>query len=462
LNKAYDIITTLTPGEISRLSKAKWSPREKELLNAMLKVALSKRKLPAVTAATLKISPSHFDKLCSLVTEKIFQALTSGNFTGVIAFLLQKALSKVLLHELGIQHRKVKAGKNAALQKEFYLTAFETIRKMSFDVLDLKALRYYADRLKPFLKDNAPFSSRVLQYRFVYIENAFHFLNGKGLPYGPKALKNIQAVWSKPDERKDPAAYAHYQICMALYTKDFIDNQDMALGHAQKCLQCSKQWAPGVDDAFLASSYGMVATIHSHRSEFNQAMAVYMEAFERLPQQMQGSYYQIFMLACVAMVCGDFELLEQHMDKHIKKFLDSNAGLYYRVESTRLYALLYLYQRKFDKALELIRELQKTKRKEITDTADVFLRMIDNLYFLVTADYHQAITQSKKNLKFLKRKKYTFDNCDYNHLFYTIALLAKMKIKNKVNQAALEPHYSRSQRGFMKMYGGLMEQVLNS
>jgi hypothetical protein len=461
LNKAYDIITTLSADEIKKVSQAKYSPRERELLDAMLKVALSKRKLPPVTAATLKISASHFDKLCSLVTEKIFQTLTSGNFTDVIAFLLQKALSHVLFHELGIQHRKVKAGKNAALQKEFYLTAFETIRKMSFDVLDLKALRYYADRLKPFLKDNVPFSPRVLEYKFVYIENAFHFLNGKGLPYGPKALKNIEAIWSKPDEQKDPAAYSYYQICMALYAKDYIDNQDLALGHAQKCLQCAKQWAPGVDNAFLASAYGMMATILSHRSQFKEAMALYKEAFEALPLQMQGSYYQLFMFACVAMVCADYDLLEQHLDKHMRKFLESNAGLYYRIEAIRLYALLYLYQKKFDQALELIRELQKARRKEITDTADVFLRMIDNLYFLVTADYQQAIAQSKKNLKFLKRKNYTFDNCDYNHLFYTIGVLAKMKIKNKVNKAALEPHYGHSQRGFMNMYGGLMEQVIN-
>lgn len=462
MNKAYDIITTLSAEEITKVSQAKYSPRERELLDAMLKVALSKHKLPPVTAATLKISASHFDKLCSLVTEKIFQAVTAGRFTDIIAFLLQKALSHVLLHELGIQHRKVKAGKDKTLQKEFYLTAFETIRKMSFDVLDLKALRYYADRLKPFLKDNVPFSPRVLEYKFVYIENAFHFLNGKGLPYGPKALKNIQAVWSKPDEQKDPAAFSYYQICMALYAKDYIDDQEAALGYAKKCLQCAKRWAPGADDAFLASAYGMVATIHSHRSEFNQAMAVYMEAFERLPQQMEGSYYQIFMLACVAMVCGDFDLLERHLDKHIKKFLGSNAALYYRIESIRLYALLFLYQKKFDQALELIRELQKARRKEITDTADVFLRMIDNLYFLVIADYRQAITQSNKNLKFLKRKNYTYDNCDYNHLFYTIGALAKMKIKNKVNRPALEPHYSKSQRGFMKMYGGLLDQVIDA
>jgi hypothetical protein len=120
-----------------------------------------------------------------------------------------------------------------------------------------------------------------------------------------------------------------------------------------------------------------------------------------------------------------------------------------------------MFQRKFDEALVFLRELQSIKRKDLTDTAYIFLRMIENLYTLITHDYELAITQSKNNMKFLTRKNFTYENCDYLDLFYTIGALAKMKLNNKVNREALEPHLTKSNRGFMKMYGGLMEQVLN-
>ncbi len=461
MNKVADLISTLTSEEIAKVNKAKWSPREAELVQAMLAATNAGKKATPVTAQSLKISNTYFDKLCSVVLEKLFNLLTPGGFADIFALLQKKALSQVLLHEIGFYHRKMKGEKSAAVKKEFYLVAFETLRRMSFDVLDIKTLRQYANYLKPYLSNKEPFSPAVLEYKFLYVENAFHFLNGDGLKFAPKALANINKVQAYEQLQKDEVALAHYHFCMAGYMKDYADNQNLALEHAHKALDNALKWAGEEDSNFLASAYGMAATILSNRSEFEAALDLYEQAFKRLPAQMQASHYHIVMFACIALVCGKYDLLRAHLDAHMKKFLDSNASLYFRVEAMRLYALLMLYQNQFDEALEFIRELQRVRRKEITDTADIFVRMIDNLYFLLVGDYQQAATQSVKHLKYLKRKNYNYANCDYNHLFYTVGALAKMKLKGKVKVAALEPHLSFSKRGFMKMYGGLLDSVIN-
>jgi tetratricopeptide (TPR) repeat protein len=460
LNYAAILFSTLNAEEIDKILSEKWGVRENELLTALLNSSSNNKKVTHVTAETLSISQTHFDKLCSIVVEKIYNILTSGSFSQVAAFLQLKGLSQLLLHEIKINHRRIKTDKSARKQKEFYTTAFETLRRLSFDLLDLKLLRQYANELKPLLKNGEPFSPTVLEYKFVYIENAFHFLNGEGLRYAAKAHKNIINIAPHPTKQKDVAAISYYHFCMAGYVKDFTDNQDEALFHAQKALETARTWAPGKDDAFLASVYGITATILSHKDDFNAAYNLYSEAFERLPKQMRSSYYQLFMFASIAMICGDYEMTEQLIQTNMKSYMESSASLYYRIETKRLYALLLLYKRRYDEALSYIRDLQSIKRKDMTDTADIFLRMMDNMYLLLTGEYELAISQTRKNLKYLSRKNYTYDNCDYNHLFYTIGALAKMKLNSKVDVAALEPHLSLSKRGFMKTHGGLFDLVL--
>lgn len=459
MNKVSDLVSTLSAEEIKKLSGAKWSPRERELLDAILQSVSTKKNPALVSAESMSISKSHFDKLSSVVTEKIYNRLTNGSFKEIVFLLQQKGLSDVLLHEIGLQERKLKNEKDKAVHKDFYLIAYERLRRTPFDKLDLKMLRQYANKLKPFLKDGQPFSATVLEYKYVYVENAFHFLNGESLAYAPKALANIQRIAPVPDKQGKPEQ-SYYHFCMAGYMKDFPDDQNKALEHAKQALELARQWAPGKDDNFLASAYGMVATIHAHRSQFKEALAIHIESFEKLPEHMTTNFYHVIMFACILTVCREYKLLEQHLDKHMSAYLDGSAALYYRLETMRIKALLLLYQKKYDEALHIIRELQSVKRKDMTDTADVFLRMIDNLYFLLTGDYAQTISQSTKNLKYLRRKNYTYDNCDYNHFFYTIGALAKMKQKGKVKPEALEPHLSRSRLGFLQMYSGLFEQVM--
>lgn len=366
----------------------------------------------------------------------------------------------MLLHEIKIQQRKIKTAQSKAVQKDFYLNVFILLCRMSFDVLDLKLLRQYANHLKPFLKNGEPFTGAVLEYKYVHVENCFHFLNGEGLAYKNKALAAINRIAGPALVPRDKKAAAYYHFCMAGYAKDFADNQDVAIEHATRALESAKQWAPGSDDAFVASAYGMTATILSNRSEFEKAFDVYTEAFARYPAQLQGSFYHVYMYACIMLVCGQYAQLKKHLHHYMEKYLDSNAALYYRLETMRMYALLLLHQKQYAQALHYIRGLQSTRRKEITETADIFIRMIDNLYLLLTADYPLATTQSRKNLKYLKRKNYTYQNCDYNHLFYAISLVCKIKTKRRVPPAELGPYLQASKKGFMKMYGGLLDIAL--
>lgn len=459
MNKVSDVISTLNADEVKKLSAVKWSPREKQLYYSILHAVGSPKKLEAVTAEALGITNSHFDKLSSVITEKIYNTLTSGRFDDVAGFLLSKGLLEVLLHEMGLYERRLKSEKDPKVLKAFYLSGFEKLRRTSFDILDLKLLRYYASKLKQFCSDKDLLSPTVVEYKYVYVENTYQFLTGEGMPYQPKALAAIKRIGPEPTNPKR-TEYAMYHFCMAGHIKDFVNDQDTGLIHAKKALDSARIWAPKEDESFLASSYSMYATILSHKSEFEKAKTIYTEAFGKLPQHMGTNFYHVLMYACIMLLCKDYTALEQHIKERMMPFASGSASLYFRLEVLRIKALLMLYKKKYSEALVIIRELQSVKRKEMTVTADVFLRMIDNLYFLVTGDYEQTISQSKKNMKYLRRKNYTYENCDYNHFFYCISAIAKMKQKGKVKPQALEPYLSKSREGFLRMYSGLFDQVI--
>lgn len=460
MNYLSELISTLSPDELNKLAKLNLAGRELQVFETVIAAHKQPLKTSSRPLAIDEISSTHFDKLSSKLTDKLLTMLAGEKFADRATFILQKGLSRMLLHELKIAQRKINSSKNNKEKKEFYITAFETMRRLSFDVLDLKLLRQYANHLKPYLKASDSFSPNVLDLKFVYIENAFHFLNGEGIAYGPKALKNIQQIFPTPEKHKSKTSYVYYHLCLSGYYKDFVDDQHTALTHAQTALKHIKLFPKGTDNSVLISAYGMSANILCNQSKFEEALVIYKKAFKDFPNEMQKSYYHSFLYCITAMVCEDYDLTELLLDKYMKPFMDSNAALYFRTEAIRLYVLLKMYQRKYDEALIFLRELQRIKRKDLTDTAYIFLRMIENLYTLVTRDYTLAITQAKNNMKFLARKKFTYENCDYLDLFYTINALAKMKLNNKVNLAGLEPHITKSNRGFMRMYGALLTQVI--
>ena len=100
------------------------------------------------------------------------------------------------------------------------------------------------------------------------------------------------------------------------------------------------------------------------------------------------------------------------------------------------------------------------KRSDMTTAGDIMLRMLENVYFLVTKEWDVAIALSKKNLKYLKTKGFNFDNSEYTHLFYCCGELAKMNQRGKVQPEKLTAHLKVCRSGLLKLFGGLLDQAM--
>jgi hypothetical protein len=143
MNYLSELISTLNETELGGLTALNLQGREAEVFNAFVALVSNVSKNKSVSPEQLGISPTHFDKVCSILIDKILTHVASEKFEDKANFILQKGLSRMLLHEIKINHRVIANSKDQKTKREFYTAAFETMRKMSFDVLDLKLLRQY-------------------------------------------------------------------------------------------------------------------------------------------------------------------------------------------------------------------------------------------------------------------------------------------------------------------------------
>jgi len=461
MNYLFELLSTLTETELEQLTKSDIKGHERRLLDTYIDLKASNQK-QYFNAQFFNLSNSHFDKVCSVLIDRVYNQLTDGSFNSVCSFLLQKALTGLLEHEIKLKQRKLMRSGNKTEMREFYETAFETLRRFSFDVLDLKMLRQFADLLKKSLSKKELLTPEIVELKYLYVENSYYYFKGMARERVGKALKNITAVLEDPESHKKEPVYGHYQLCLTAYHNDYLSNQATALYHISLAFENALLWAPKNDLNFLANIYGNKATLHSQNSEYSMAMAVYKEGFEKYGHLLEKSFFHKYMFTTIALVCGEYELTIQYLDKYFGSYLNSESALYFKTDVTRLYILYYLYTSQTEKAGKLVAGLQAIKRKELTETGDIMLRMIDTLYFLRTEEYSMAENKSRNSIRFLKSRGYNTENSVYLHFFIAASELAKSKSTLcEPNMKRIEKSLAVSQTGLLKLYGGLLQIMYN-
>jgi tetratricopeptide (TPR) repeat protein len=432
--------------------------KERLVLATALQVVDDKRKEADFTFESLSISRSHFDKINSVLLKKVYNTLTDGSFNSIVTLLHSRGLSSLLLHYIEIEHRKIKGVEDNDQKKNFYKTVFETLRRFPLDILDLKVLRKYADLLKPLLNKSDTDSPLVIDLKYVYIVNAAYFFK-VGLKYVDAALQNVIELVPNPDKYSGDPVYSHYHLNLSVYYRDYKNEFEKAIYHIREAIENSKKCALGKDDAFMANLYGLLGTALCQNSEFDKALTIYQKAYTDYAPLITRSHYHNYLYPTTAIICGNFDVAIRHMDTYIKPFLTAHSQLYFKFDAIRLYALYYMHVGNLPEAYKYIQQALSIKRSEMTEAGDIMYRMAENIYFLLHGDYELAVNMAKKNMRFLKRKEYDFDNNEHTHLFYAAGELAKMRLKQKYDTDRISEHINACQKGVLSIFGSLLNKV---
>lgn len=458
VNYLISIVGALNPEEKKKVFAAKVTGLEETVLDAAIKVADGKLNGDKFTPELFDISRSHFDKINSVLTKKIYAALTDGTFRQISDLLQVKGLMALHLHEIALENRRIKDA-NKAAKKEFYIIAFEAIRRLSMDQIDLKQLKKYAELLKPLLDKKDLLTPKVMDLKYLYIENTYYFYYGKSIEYGETALNNIIAVLPKPDKYLGKPEYSHFHLCLGTYYRDYKTEHNKAVEHMRLVIHNEER--SGIkDQPFYVNAHGMLAVMLAQDSQFKEAWQIYHGLYKNYVEIIAKSQYHNYLYSNVALVAGEYADAKRHMDIYTMPMLAPTTSLYFKFDAWRLYALYYMYVKDYKTAYENIKQMHTMKRSDMTMAGDVMLRMLENVYFLITKEWDVAIALSKKNLKYLKSKDFNFNNSEYTHLFYCCGELAKMNLRSKVQPEKLTAHLKVCRSGLLKLFGGLLDQAM--
>lgn len=458
VNYLISITGALTAEERKKVLSTNIVGVEENVLQTAFNVADGKLSSEKFTPEYLKISRSHFDKVNSILTKKIYGALTDGTFKQISDLLQVKGLMALHLHEITLENRRIKDA-DRKVRKEFYIIAFEAIRRLSMDNIDLKVLKKYAELLKPLLDKNDQLTPKVMDLKYLYIESAYNFYYGKSIKLADKTHNNIIAALPNAEKYKGKPEYSHYNLCLATFYRDYKGEHKKAIEHMRLTIENEEK--SGIKDrAFYVNAQGMMAVMLAQDSQFKEAWTIYHGLYQNYVEIIGKSQYHNYLYSNVALVADEYTDAKRHMDIYSKPMMAPTVSLYFRFDAWRLYALYYMYVKDYEQAYTQIQEMQTIKRSDMTVAGDIMLRMLDNVYFLVTKEWDVAIALAKKNLKFLKSKEYTFENCEYMHLFYCCGELAKMNQKAKVQAEKLSAHLMVCRSGLLKLFGGLLDQVI--
>lgn len=458
VNYLISITGALNPQERKKVAAANITGLEITVLDAAMGVADGKLMPEKFVPEHFDISRSHFDKINSILTKKIYAAITDNSFKQISDLLQAKGLMALHLHEITLQHRRLKDA-DKKNKKEFYIIAFEAIRRLSMDHIDLKQLKKYAELLKPLLDKNDLLTPKVMDLKYLYIENTYYFYYGKSLKYADKALQNVLNALPKPEKHKGKPEYSHYHLCLATYYRDYKTEHPKAIEHMRLVIENEEK--SGIEDrAFYVNAQGMMAVMLAQDSQFKEAWQIYHSLYQNYVEIIGKSQYHNYLYSNVALVADEYADAKRHMDIYTKPLLAPTTSLYFKFDAWRLYALYYMYVNDYKQAYEQISAMHSMKRSDMTVAGDIMLRMLENVYFLVTKEWDVSIALAKKNLKFLKSKGFNFDNSEYTHLFYCCSELAKMNQKGKVQPEKLAAHLKVCRSGLLKLFGGLLNQAM--
>src|SRR4051812_44946483 len=111
-----DFLRSFNQNELTAFKKLDLVGKEELVRDEYIRQLENKKLDEAKLPAKLQLSPSHFDKINSVLLDKIIFQMFGDDYRKILGDILARGLSGLMLHELRIIQRRILKEKNAAKQ----------------------------------------------------------------------------------------------------------------------------------------------------------------------------------------------------------------------------------------------------------------------------------------------------------------------------------------------------------
>lgn len=454
-----DFLRTLKDDEIASLKKIPFTVREHDAFMKTVLFVAQKNFADAALQQELKMTKAHFDKMNSVLLDKVYAQHTGGEDGKVLYMLWEKGLYDHLFHEARVRERRyLKVGDKKKLAVYFRLVFGITLR-LPITQNKIELAETYSKKYLSALKK--PTEEQVWEIEMMKLWNTIFYksAHGKMKVHEPVIISALKKWEKKLAGKKYSACSFFYWLCWSTYYEYYshdFQSWSTSLRNALREFDNSKK---DLGENYRVYVLTKLASAFCQGNFFAESLQMYREAFKKYEAQLLRNLYHPLMYSIIAIINHEFDdaekMLEAHLIPRLHKFPEESLNF----DIERNCAILYMQKNDFEQAAHYLQLGQQWHKTQISLLGDILQRMVHNIHFLLVNDYETATALLTKNKKFLSTKPKDAMVKEYGTVFTLIGEIIRYK-KGKKLPVDFQKRLDAIQIGIMKLYVDLLKKAL--
>lgn len=410
-------------------------------------------------ATKLNLTAGHFDKVNSILLNKIIEKLYGRNYNLIFSSILQKGLTDLMLHELKIAERYLQKSGFIDEKTRFYKAAFENLRSMFHPRYNSRLTHTYGKKYLDSLGNGKkPEDEIYVSMLTLYGDIISQKFAGNEVAFLPKAT----AVLGKYEKKalmpgSSPAKFFYYFTLATLHKHLSLTNEGMLPAYYE-ALKAFDENAQRIESKFKGIVLCELGFANLERNEFGKAQEFYEQGLLGFPDTIGKSHYHGGNYFVTCLINRDYRKAQGAFKKYLLPKIQPATNRSVLFDMYMLGCLLHLHIKDYSGAFKYLIELQKYRKKEITHFGLAMMRLYECVYFYRTSDYSTAARLVRKNLKFLNKE--IGDNPSFEYYLQYIDCIGKLiKLKQQTLRSPekLSKQIESLQQGIFTVFNRLLE-----
>lgn len=399
-----DFVKAFTEDELRQFRQLDLIGKEELLRDEYTNHANGKTFSEAALVSKHKLTQSHFDKINSVLLDKIVAQLFGDDYNQTLYVILQKGLSALMFHELKVMEKRLSKGTNPNQSIKFYRAAFENLRSMFHPNYNSKLTRSYGAKYLQALGKEKKVSDEC------YV--GLMSLNGDIIEsiYGatesflqPKAKQELEK-WREVSEYRKCSECAFYvSFVYATFYKYYTEDAQQFLKANEDALIAFAESKNGIESKYEGIVLCELGFGNICLDNFATALNFYDEAIRKYPETIGKSFYHTGNYFGAAVSSRNYKLAQQIFNSHLKPIVQPTTNRSVLFDIYFMAAWFNIHTADFDAAAEYLQLLQQYRKREITAMGQAMLRQLESAFFYFSGDVKTASLSIDKNLRFLQK-----------------------------------------------------------
>lgn len=407
----------------------------------------------------LNISPSHFDKVSSLLLSKSYTVLFGKNDMALLEYLSKRPpFVKHYYHELKKQIKRAEKNFSRKELLQFYLTNVSYIQlNMSIISIDERLMLELADRYLSLEKNK---NARLLmQTKLLYVKIAKLFAASKIQDNQMTLQKEVDVIFL-PKDADEELVFSHYWLKIYFYhASENFSACEQVLKKAIRQLGAFKTEKSKIRTYQMKLKLAEILYFMSnfHGSFSHYAKLVVSPYADKIPDYS----YHITKYLQICLIVAEWNEAE----RLVKEQILSDTALSKEALQPRdviSLAKFYLFKSEYATAFEFILLGFEKNPKGKYFQYEIELRNLQTACFYLDGQRDLALKMCNTHIRFLAAHGYTTDKSNFPHYYLLIKAIHKHKRARQPMAEQDQAMLDRYQKGSYAVYGKLLLAILKA